>query len=168
MNSDQVPLASRKSSPRKPNPWRGLLVGALGGLIASGVKALAGIVFPARPPLANPPPGVILDKLNMALTGHPLAAHALKNGIEIFHYTFGTAAGAVYGFLAEIFPIVRIGWGVGFGIVLLLATHESVIPLLGASAAPWRLPLQEQLSELLSHGIFGATVETVCRFFRKR
>ena len=165
-NYANSPRAGYKERP-KPKLWRGLLAGALGGLIASGVKALAEIVFPARPPLANPPPGVLLDKLSMICTGHPLAAHTLKVGIEVFHYTFGTMAGAVYGFLAEIYPLVRIGWGVGFGLVLLLSTHETVIPLLGASAAPWRLPLQEQLSELVTHGIFGATVETVRRWFRR-
>ncbi len=168
MNPYLKSTSPKKTEMRERRPWRGLLVGALGGLIASGVKALAEIVIPARPPLANPPPGVLLDKVSMMLSGHPLTAHSLKAGVQVFHYTFGTLAGAVYGFFAEIFPLVRIGWGVGFGLVLLLATHESIVPLLGASAPPWKLPFQEQLSEVITHGIFGATVETVRRLFRKR
>ena len=153
---------------RERRPLRGLLVGALAGLIGAGTKALGEVIFPARLPAANPPPGILLNKLSFLLTRHPLDEPTRKVSVQIFHYAFGSAAGAVYGLLAEFFPLVTIGWGVGFGVALLLATHESLVPLLGGSVAPWKLPGQEQISELFTHGIFGATVETLRRWLGRR
>ena len=52
-------------------------------------------------------------------------------------------------------------------IVLCLATHESMLPLLGFSIPLRDMPLKEHLSELSTHALFGVSVELVRRLARR-
>lgn len=144
---------------------RGLLAGAFGGLVGSVAKVLGEAIFPPRSPGEPLPPAVLADKISRAQTGHPVRSEAVRQtAVQGFHWGTGMLAGAMYGLLAEVFPVVRVGHGVGFGVVLLLCTHESSVPLLGLSAPPQRLPAKEHLSELFTHSLYALTVEAVrCR-----
>ena len=147
---------------------RGIIAGAAGGLVGAGTKLLGEAIFPPRAPGEPVPPAVAVSRLVEWLSGNPLLKDKEMLATQAFHWTFSIGAGLVYGALVEVFPRARIGRGVGFGLALCLATHETLLPLLGFSLPFGEIPLKEHLSELLTHALYGFTVEEVRRFLRRR
>lgn len=132
--------------------------------MGSGAKLVGEWLYPPRTQGQEPPPAVLAEKL----AGHPLSEQQKTIASQAFHWTSGSLAGAIYGGVAEVAPIVTVGYGVGFGLVVLLLTHESTLPLLGLSKPPTQLPMREQSSEVLTHALYGFSVEVVRRWWRKR
>lgn len=60
------------------------------------------------------------------------------------------------------------GKGVVFRVVFWIAFHESGLPLAGLSPSPAKMPLWEQGNELISHMLYGLTVELTRGFVRGR
>lgn len=155
------------SEPLLDRAARGLLAGALGGLVGAGMKLVGEAVFPPRMPGEPVPPAVMVSRVVEFLSGNPLLPSKELLATQVFHWTFSIAVGALYGMLAERFPRVTLGRGVVFGLVLCLATHETLLPALGFSI-PWgQMPLKEHLSELSTHALFGFCVELVRRMMRR-
>ena len=147
---------------------RGLAAGAAGGLVAGGTKLLGEVIFPPRGPGEPVPPAVMVSRALEYFSGHPLLPEKMALAVQGLHWSFSLAVGALYGVVAERFPRARIGGGVGFGMALLLLTHETTLPWLGFSQ-PWaEIPLKNHLSELFTHAIFGVSAELVRRWVRAR
>ena len=145
---------------------RGLIAGAIGGFAGAGAKLLGEAIFPPRFPGEPVPPAVAVSNLLQFMSGSPLLPERMTLAVQGFHWTFSIAAAALYGGIVELFPKAKIGYGIGFGMVLLLLTHETTLPALGLSL-PWtQIPLKEHLSEIFTHAIFGLCVEFVRRLVR--
>ena len=145
---------------------RGLVAGGAGGLVAAGTKLLGEVVFPPRGPGEPIPPAVMVSRALEFLSGHPLLPEKMTLAVQGLHWSFSLAVGALYGAVVEIFPRAKLGFGIGFGMVLLLLTHETTLPWFGFSQ-PWsEIPLKGHLSEIFTHAIFGASVEIVRRLVR--
>ena len=145
---------------------RGLLAGGLGGVVGAGVKLLGELVFPPRAPGEPVPPAVAVSKLLEFMSGSPLLPEKMTLAVQSFHWSFSIGAAAVYGAVVEVFPKAQIGCGLGFGMVLLLLTHETTLPFFGFSL-PWsQIPLKEHLSEIFTHALFGISVELIRRTVR--
>ena len=143
---------------------KGLLAGALGGL-AGGVSKLAGeLIYPPRTQGQQPPPAILAEKI----AGHPLSKPSQTAATQVFHWTFSVGIGAIYGVAAEFAPVVTIGYGIVFGEIVLLTTHESTLPLLGLNEPPLQQPAREQKSEIITHAMYGVTVEAVRRLLMRR
>ena len=143
---------------------KGVLAGALGGL-GGGVSKLVGeLIYPPRTQGQEPPPAILAEKI----AGHPLSKPLQTTATQVFHWTFSVGIGAVYGAAAEFAPLVTSGYGIVFGEVVLLTTHESTLPLLGLNEPPLEQPAREQKSEILTHAMYGLTVEAVRRFLMRR
>ena len=142
---------------------KGLLAGAIGGLAGSAAKLAGELIDPPRSEGQEPPPAVLAEKL----AGHPLSKHQQTIATQAFHWTFGAGIGAVYGVAAEVAPIVTLAFGVAFGEVVLLLTHESTLPLLGLDRPPAQQPLREHTSEALTHAMYGAGTEAVRRWLMR-
>lgn len=143
---------------------KGLLAGLLGGIAGSGAKLVGEWIYPPRTQGQEAPPAVLAEKL----AGHPLSKTSKTIATQTFHWTTGSLMGAVYGGVAEVAPIVTVAYGVGFGIVVLLTTHESTLPLLGLDKPPAQQPFREQSSEVATHALYGFAVEVVRRWIRSR
>lgn len=143
---------------------KGILAGLVGGAAGSGMKLVGELVYPPRTEGQGPPPAILAQKL----AGRPLSQTEKTAATQTIHWITGSLVGAVYGGLAELAPVVTAGYGVGLGWALLLATHESTLPLLGLSKPPLQQPLQEQGSEIATHALFGVSVEFVRRRIRAR
>ena len=142
----------------------GLLAGALGGL-AGGVSKLAGeLLYPPRTQGQEAPPAILAEKI----VGHPLSKPYQAASTQVFHWTFSVGIGAIYGAAAEFSPIVTTGYGVFFGEIVLLATHESTLPMLGLNEPPLQQPMREQTSEIVTHAMYGVTVEVIRRALMRR
>lgn len=141
----------------------GILAGFIGGIAGSGVKLIGEKIYPPRTEGQEAPPAVLAEKL----AGHPLSTEKKTVATQAFHWTTGSLTGAFYGGVAEVAPVVTIGYGVAFGLVVFLFTHETTLPLLGLDKSPFQQPAREQTSELITHSLYGIGTEVVRRAIRK-
>lgn len=145
---------------------RGFIAGGCGGVIGAGTKLLGELVFPARYPGEPIPPAVAVSRFLEWMSGSPLLPERMTLAVQGFHWSFSIGCAALYGAIVEIFPKAKVGYGIGFGLVLLLLTHETALPYFGFSL-PWsEIPLKEHLSEIFTHAIFGVSVEMTRRLVR--
>ncbi len=143
---------------------KGLLAGALAGIVGSGAKIVGELIYPPRTLGQTPPPVILAERL----AGHPLSPSEQNRDMQIIHFLFGSASGAVYGAAAEFAPIVTAGYGSVFGFVFQFFTNESMVPLAGLDVPPWRQPLREHTSEFFTHILYGVATEATRRTLRKR
>lgn len=145
---------------------RGVVAGGCGGLVAAGMKLLGEVIFPPRGPAEPIPPAVMVSRLLEYFSGDPLLPERMTLAVQSLHWSFSLAVCACYGAIVEIFPRAKIAYGLGFGMVLLLLTHETALPYFGFSQ-PWsEIPLKGHLSEIFTHAIFGVSAEMVRRLVR--
>lgn len=142
----------------------GMLAGAAGGFIGSFSKIGGEVVYPPRPDAKISPPALLAEKI----VGHPLDPATQGTVSAAVHFTFGTLGGALYGVAGEFAPIVRIGFGAGFGVVMQLMTHETLVPLAGLDQPPTEQPFRDHASELFTHILYGITVEGGRRMLRAK
>ncbi len=110
----------------------------------------------------------------MAKTSHALAG---LFGVDLtgrstplvgmaIHFAFGTLAGGLYGWLAEVFPPVTAAGGTAFGTALWLAADELAVPALGLMNPPARNPAPMHAAAWSVHLVYGAVLEAGRRLFR--
>jgi putative membrane protein len=85
--------------------------------------------------------------------------------LDEMHWTFGAAAGAAYGALAEYFPSATANQGVAFGMALETLAHEGTLPALGLLTGS---SARDTAGGFTSHVVYGVTTEVVRGFVRKR
>jgi putative membrane protein len=142
----------------------GMLAGAVGGFVGSFSKIGGEVLYPPRPDAKISPPALLAQKI----VGHPLPPATQELISASVHFGFGTLTGAAYGAAAEFAPIVKIGVGLGFGLVLQIFTHETLVPLAGLDQAPWDQPFRDHASEIFTHLLYGITVEGIRRMIRAK
>ena len=150
-----------------PSVAKVILIGFIGGLIASGAKSICELIAPPRAEGVQSPLGNALDAMSMAVTGEPMGEGLKSIGEPALHFLFGAGAGAVYALIERKLPLIRAGYGVLFGIVFWLLLHEIALPLMGLSPTPAQMTLWEQGNELVTHIVFGVVLEAVRRAFMK-
>ncbi len=142
---------------------KGLLAGFIGGIAGSAAKLIGEAIYPPRTLGQEPPPALLVEKI----MGHPISKSQQTLASQGFHWTFGPGLGAAYGVAAEFVPQVTALYGVAFGWVVLVGTHESVLPALGLVEPPLKQPLQEQTSEIATHALYGFVTEFVRRLLMR-
>ena len=142
----------------------GVLAGAVGGVAGSVAKIVSEAIYPPRTLGQVPPPLLLAERW----VGHPLAGKDATVAIQTIHFVFGAGVGAIYGGVAEVAPIVTAGYGVVFGLVLQLFTHESAVPWMGLDVPASQQPMREHVSEFISHAFYGLATELVRRRVRRR
>ena len=147
---------------RRPSLCKGLLAGAIGGLAGGLIKAAAESIYPPRVYGQTSPPVLLAERI----AGLSLSPREQKLVETCVHFAFSAGVGALYGAIAEYSPKVTAADGAAFGLALLAATHESALPALDLTEPPQRQAGQEQGSELLTHLVFGLTVEQLRRRIR--
>jgi putative membrane protein len=149
---------------RTPSLSAGLAAGFLAGLAGSAAKAAAEAIYPPRTAGQTPPPIVLVRKV----AGHRLGRRFEARAMKCIHYGSGAVVGAGYGWLAEYYPRVTAGTGALFGASLNVVTHETTLPLLGLSDSPLKQKPREQVSEAVTHVVFGVAVELTRRLLRSK
>ena len=147
---------------RRPSLWKGLLVGAIGGVAGGLTKAAAEVIYPPRVYGQTSPPVLLIERL----LSKPLPRRRQKIAELCVHSAFSAGIGAVYGAIAEYQPGATAFGGAAFALALLGLTHESSLPALDLTEPPQRQEVQEHTSELITHVIFGLTVEQLRRRIR--
>jgi putative membrane protein len=141
-------------------PGAAMLAGAIGGLIGAWFKLGWEVTWPPRALDRIPEPMVLITMF----THMPTPAWQSL----VIHFSFSILSGVAYGALVEFFPIIALGAGVAFGLVIWVGAHEMVMPLMGLTPPTWDLPASEQGSELFGHALWGLVIGVFFSYFRSR
>jgi hypothetical protein len=82
------------------------------------------------------------------------------------HYAYGSLIGAMYGGLAEWFPIFGAGFGIPFGFLMWLLGDEIAVPALGLGKGPTETPPDIHADALAAHFLYGFTTDLMRRVLR--
>ncbi len=173
---------------------RGIIAGAIGGLVASWVmnvfmeEAGPGVQHvaqhldgsahqqPAVPdndsePKDNEPKIDATMKAADAIVstvtgGRHLTLEQKQKGGPIVHYAFGTLMGALYGAATEYAPAARAGFGTVFASALFTGADIIAVPALQLSGSSGDAPLSSLASPFSAHIVYGVTTEAVRRLVR--
>ncbi|MBO1198544.1 DUF1440 domain-containing protein [Staphylococcus simiae] len=141
----------------------GIVGGFLGGAVKIGWEAL----FPPRTPKREeePPPMTMLNQLHLPDSIKNATYHYNGNDIPLtvmgVHFGFSIANALFYAVLAEKYPKVTCLRGSIFGIVVNVAFHEYLLPMLKLTPKVKDLPKEERLSELFGHIVWMNTIDYV-------
>jgi uncharacterized membrane protein YagU involved in acid resistance len=154
----------------KPNPRRGFLAGAIGGLIACFAMSQFHSFFQKVESSAEDKQEDSTVKTASAVSQkifhHELTPHQKKIAGPAVHYGFGASIASFYGAAVEVLPALRTGLGMPFGAAVWLGAHVITVPALGLSEPVTRSTLLREAVEFGAHLVYGAVVEVVGRLLR--
>lgn len=181
MRSIQVPreIEMENQDHRKSEIWKGVVAGAIGGLVASWAMNQFQAAWSAASDRLKHQDEPALKKrraareeqsedatmkaagrLFLVVSHRELSREQKKKAGPIMHYAFGTSMGALYGGLTEIFPAVAAGRGSVFASALFLGADEIAVPAFGLSSGE-SAPASTHLYAWVSHVVYGFTLDVV-------
>ena len=154
------------------NPSRGLLAGAVGGLIACFVMSQFHSFFQKVESSAegNGEDSTVKTAAAVSRTifHHELTPQQKKIAGPAVHYGFGASVATFYGAAVEVLPVLRTGWGMPFGAAVWLGAHLITVPALGLSEPVTKSTPRREAVEFAAHLVYGAVVEGVRRLLGMR
>jgi hypothetical protein len=166
-----------------PDPWKGILAGAAGGIGATlAMSAFQSMwrYVDRRFPVGSaegtrsveeneeaPATVKVVERMSKGFFGYELDERQKEIAGTAVHFGFGTAVGAFYGAVAEFSPAIARGDGVPFATGLMAVSDEVAMPALGLSRAPKRKPMSIHLYALCSNVVYGFVLETTRRAVRR-
>lgn len=158
-----------RTDPR-PNPRRGLLAGAVGGLIACFAMSQFHSFFQKVESSAegNQEDSTVktASSVSQTIFHHELTPHQKEIAGPAVHYGFGACVATFYGAAVEVLPVLRSGWGMPFGVAVWLGAHVITVPALGLSEPVTASTPRREAVEFGAHLVYGAVVEGVRRLLR--
>jgi predicted lipid-binding transport protein (Tim44 family) len=104
------------------------------------------------------------ERIAQSTFGKGLSRNQRRNAAPIVQYAIGALAGGAYGFVVEILPVVRRGYGTGYSNLLFLGGSQAMLPWLNLGTRQKITPVKNGgLSAAL---VYGATLETTRRILR--
>ena len=156
----------------KPNPRKGLLAGAVGGLIAcfamSQFHSALQKLKSSDQDKQEDSTVKTASAVSQGIFHHELTPQQKKIAGPAVHYGFGASIATFYGAAVEILPVLRTGWGMPFGVAVWLGAHVIAVPALGLSEPVTRSTPRREAVEFGAHLVYGAVVESVRRLLRNR
>ena len=149
-----------------PAPWKGMLAGLAGGLVASWVMNLVPKPEPPEQQRGDDATVKAASAVSEAVAEHQLSEDEKEVAGPLVHYIFGSAMGALYGGISELWPATHAAWGLPFGMALWLAADEAAVPALGLSDPPTETPAAVHAWAVGVHLVYGLTTDTVRRAVR--
>ena len=165
MNSDRL-------VERKGHPWKGLLAGAVGGIVASFAMGQFHALFQDAETSSSQGKEDSTVKAASAISQgifhHELTPEQKKIAGPIVDHAFGTSMAAIYGAVVEWAPVARAGWGIAFGATVWLGAHVITVPALGLSEPITQSTPAAEATELGAHLVYGVVTEGIRRLIRRR
>jgi len=156
----------------KPNPRKGLLAGAVGGLIACFAMSQFHSSFQnlesSDQDKQEDSSVKTASAVSETIFHHKLTPQQKKTAGPAVHYGFGASIATFYGAAVEILPVLRTGWGMPFGVAVWLGAHVITVPAVGLSEPVTRSTPGREAVEFGAHLVYGAVVEIVRRLLRNR
>src|SRR5690349_1071111 len=123
--------------------WKGCVAGMAGGLAGATVMGLThplwGKVFGGgkearqRQEENQDSTALVASNISEKLFHHELTGREKKIAGPLVHYSFGTAVGAIYGIVADMWPRASKAYGLPFGGLVYVKAHALIVPALGWS-----------------------------------
>lgn len=181
----------------RPNRWKGLALGAAGGVagtLAMGAyfklaAALMGGQSGDQPKEEQEKGGQPLDNIALigthyqqgetstetvgrlvytALAGAPPRAKETKTALsQEVHWAFGAAMGALYGAARADAGMPDAGGGAIFGMAVWLLASELALPLLGLTPGPTAQPAEHHANYGVAHLVYGVTAAATTQGLRR-
>jgi putative membrane protein len=152
------------------HPRRGLLAGAVGGLIACFAMSQFHSFFQKGEPSAegNEEDSTVktASAVSQTIFHRELTPHQKKIAGPAVHYGFGVSVATFYGAAVEVASVLRTGWGMPFGVAVWLGAHVVTVPALGLAEPVTRSTPRREAVEFGAHLVYGAVVEGVRRLLR--
>jgi uncharacterized membrane protein YagU involved in acid resistance len=111
----------------------------------------------------EPPTVQVAQAVSRNLFAHELEGQEKRIAGPAVHFGYGMLVGGLYGALAEVWPNVKIGMGMGYGMALWALGHEAALPMLKLAPAPLQEPAHEHADQLAAHICYGLTLDSVRR-----
>ena len=160
------------------NPFSGAIAGAIGGAAGSYTMELFQAWWndlekrtgpkPARAKTGaadkkedEPATVRVAERASEKLLDAPLSDDQKPAAGEAVHYAMGTATGAIYGFVAEIFPPARMFNGMLMGAIVWWTADNMAVPAQKLGKKPEEVPPSMHAYALASHLVYGVTTEVV-------
>lgn len=164
-------MQSERPSHSGPTLSKGLVAGALGGLIAtfamSKFHSLLSRAESHSQQGKEDSTAKVASALSRTLIHHELTPDQKKIGGSVVHYGFGTAMAALYGALVEFRDSVSVGWGLPFGVAVWFGAHVVAVPALGLSEPVTSSTPATEATEFAAHLVYGAMAESLRKLLRK-
>lgn len=166
---------------------RGALAGMIGGAVASWAMNEYLAVQPktAPPDPASRPQGrqsrksskqtdtsgddatvKVAQAISTRILKHDLTPGEKKIAGPAVHYAYGTIVGALYGAVAEVWPLADAGFGILYGIVLWVIGDEAAVPALRLGPPPTQVPVPKHAEYLAAHLVYGIALDLTRRAAR--
>lgn len=151
-----------------------ILVGIIAGFVCGYAKLGWEVVLPPRTLLrdATNPPQMILQQLGFSFafthSTYTYSGRHLPYVSFFIHFGFSIFFMVLYSIVAEFWPKITLWQGAAYGLVLWVAFHIVIMPLLGTVPAPWHQPFDEHFSEILGHMFCFWAAEVARRDMRSR
>jgi putative membrane protein len=147
-----------------------LIVGIIGGLISGFVKSGTEGILPPRIPGRIAPPIQMIENMgiNVKQMVYIYSDQIINWGGVVIHMGFSIIWAVIYCIIAEVYPKIKLGQGLLFGIVIAILFHGIMLPILQLSPVVWHLPSHEIFSEIVGTLLWMWTIEIVRRDLRNR
>lgn len=165
-----------KNKETDKNVWKGIVAGAVGGLVASFAMSEYQALTAKFSESENKKPQRKKDEpanvkaakaVSERVFDHKLKKAEKEPAGEVMHYVMGGVSGAIYGATAELTGVTTMGAGLPFGSAVWAIADDVVVPALGLSKSPTQYPLSTHAYALSSHWVYGLVTEVVRRAVRK-
>jgi len=164
-------MSSDRADERGGQPWRGLVAGALGGIVGTFAMGQFHTLFqnPATSSSQESEDSTVkaASAISQAVFDHKLTPEEKKIAGPVMDYAFGTSMAAIYGAVAELLPHARAGYGMAFAATVWLGAHVITVPALGLSEPITRSTPASEGIELGAHLVYGVVTEGIRRLIRR-
>ncbi|CAK8054811.1 YagU family protein [Eupransor demetentiae] len=141
--------------------WYGFIAGMISGMVKIGWEKILPPRTLARD--ATNPPQEMLQQMGFTYDqthAYVYYSHDQKVFFTalIIHFGFSIVFAGLFVLLSQYWPTVGMGQGAIYGIVIWIAFHLIIMPLMGTTPAAWKLPFDEQFSEFFGHIIWAWSI----------
>ena len=115
---------------------------------------------------SDPAPVKVAAERRCGRRGDRLTKARKEPAGRIVHYLFGAGSAIPYGALAEVAPVVTLGFGSLFGVAVWAFADNLLLWAIGLAKRPTAYPLSAHAYSLASHVVYGVAVEAVRQLVR--
>ncbi|WP_323702998.1 DUF1440 domain-containing protein [Mammaliicoccus sp. Dog046] len=143
----------------------------IGGLLSGVVKLGWEVMLPPRTPERNAtnPPQELLQKFGFSSDFTHMSYQFSEQSMPwvsfIVHFGFAIAFAFIYIILVKRFAKVSMGYGAVFGVVVWIAFHLVIMPMMHVVPSAFDQPFHEHVSELFGHIVWMMVIELVRRYY---
>ena len=144
------------------SPFYRILLGAIGGVVATGPMTVAMILLHRRLPQRERyplPPREITMKLARETGVEGELSPAARSSVTLLsHFGYGAAAGAIYGGTSDHFAAPPVARGTVFGLILWIASYLGWLPAAGVLSSATEHPGRRNALMITAHVVWGVVL----------